>query len=252
MPDRLLAPASVATLLCLTTTAVTAQTTGTMNAEQGWSSIARCAQEDSERARHTCLDRVLRDAGLLTPEMHAQQQRREFGLEDKAVRAVPPAPAGAASTASTAAASSTGTGVSATSAKSPAASAEALNRRAAKTTTGGGATPPTATATPPVNASPSSANASPSSANPAPSPAAAAPAAPPDRLEAELAKVEKAANGNLFVTTTDGAVWLQAESVDMPQPPVAGDRMTIRKGSMGGYRCSVVSTHLTYRCVRSR
>ncbi len=34
-----------------------------MSAEQGWSSIARCAQEDTERARHTCLDRVLREAG---------------------------------------------------------------------------------------------------------------------------------------------------------------------------------------------
>ena len=50
MPDRLLAPAAMATLLCLMTTAVPAQTSGTMNAEQGWSSIARCAQEDSERA----------------------------------------------------------------------------------------------------------------------------------------------------------------------------------------------------------
>ena len=50
MPDRLLAPAAMATMLCLMTTAVPAQTSGTMNAEQGWSSIARCAQEDSERA----------------------------------------------------------------------------------------------------------------------------------------------------------------------------------------------------------
>jgi hypothetical protein len=31
-----------------------------------------------------------------------------------------------------------------------------------------------------------------------------------------------------------------------------GDHMTIRKGSMGGYRCSVTSTHLTYRCARNR
>jgi hypothetical protein len=64
--------------------------------------------------------------------------------------------------------------------------------------------------------------------------------------------VERAVDGRLFVTTTDGAVWLQTETVDMPQPPVPGDRMTIRKGSMGGYRCSVASTHLTYRCARNR
>jgi hypothetical protein len=64
--------------------------------------------------------------------------------------------------------------------------------------------------------------------------------------------VEKAVDGKIFVTTTDGAVWLQNETVDMPQPPVAGDRMSIRRGSLGGYRCSVASTHLTYRCVRNR
>jgi hypothetical protein len=38
----------------------------------------------------------------------------------------------------------------------------------------------------------------------------------------------------------------------MPLPPVAGDRMTIRKGAMSGYRCSVATTNLTFRCARSR
>jgi hypothetical protein len=83
-------------------------------------------------------------------------------------------------------------------------------------------------------------------------PAPATAPAQPDRLDVELAKVEKAANGRLFVTTTDGAVWLQIETVEMPLPPVAGDRMSIRKGSLGGYRCTVASTHLTYRCARNR
>jgi hypothetical protein len=158
-----------------------------MNADQGWSSIKRCAQEDTERARHSCLDRVLRDAGLLTDEIHARQQRNAFGLEHKPVREAPPA----------------------------------------------------ATSAPPA---PASASTSP----------AAPPPAQPDQLEVELAKVEKAANGRLFVTTTDGAIWLQSETVEMPQPPAAGDHMTIRKGSLGGYRCSITSTHLTYRCTRNR
>lgn len=215
MPDRLLARAAMATLLCLTTTVVTAQTPSPVNAEQGWASITRCAQEDSERARHTCLDRVLRDAGLLTNEMHAQQQRKAFGLDEKAVR-TPPAPK-PAPTPPVAAATST----------VPAATPSAPTPRAAATPSA--ATAPAATTTPP-----------------------AAVAGQPDVLEAELAKVDKAANGRIVVTTTDGAVWLQAESVDMPQLPMKGDRMTIRKGSMGGYRCSVTSTHLTYRCVRSR
>jgi predicted transglutaminase-like cysteine proteinase len=217
MPERLLARAATATLLCLTTTTVMAQTSatapGSMNAEQGWSAITHCAQEESERARHTCLDRVLRDAGLLTNEMRARQQRKAFGLEEKAAR-TPPTPPPAAAT-------------------SPVA-----------------ATPPVAAAKPPATtAAPATA---PAPATPATPPATAAPPAQPDRLEVELTKVEKAVNGRLLVTTSDGAVWLQAESVDMPQPPVAGDRMTIRKGSLNGYRCSVASTHLTYRCVRSR
>jgi hypothetical protein len=227
MPERLLAPAAMATVLCLTIAAVPgrtsaqtqAQAPGAMSAEQGWSSVARCAQEDSERSRHTCLDRLLREAGLLTDEMHARQQRRAFGLDEKPARTPPPNQAAPASNPSAAAATTT------------AVAEEALNRRAAQKTPAG-TTSPAATA-------PTAANTS-------------APSAQPDRLEVELAKVGKAANGRLFVTTTDGAVWLQAESVEMPQPPVAGDRMTIRKGSMGGYRCSVASTHLTYRCTRSR
>jgi len=207
MTYRLLVPGAVGALLCLTTATVTGQTSSTMSAEQGWASISRCAQEDSERGRHACLDRVLRDAGLLTAEMHARQQRRAFGLDESASRVT----------------ASTGVGTGAASASSRA-SQEALNRRAAE------------------------------SAPAAPAAGAANTAAPAqgDRLEVELTKVEKAADGRIFVTTTDGAVWLQNETVDMPQPPVAGDHMTIRKGSLGGYRCSIVSTKLTYRCIRNR
>src|SRR5688572_16559715 len=110
MPERLFAPAAMATLLCLTTTAVPAQTSaqtsaqapGTMNAERGWSSVARCAQEDTERARHACLDGVLREAGLLTNEMRSKQQRRAFGLDDKTASApTTPTSASTAANAST-------------------------------------------------------------------------------------------------------------------------------------------------------
>jgi len=214
MPERLLAPAAMAALLCLTTTAISAETSDTMSAEQGWSSIKRCAQEDTERGRHACLDRVLREAGVLTDEMHTRQQRRAFGLEDKPVRApTPPAPVTAPATVAPS--------VAARSAAAPAAPAT------------------NATASPGTTAS-------------SPAQAASAPPAPADRLDVEIAKVEKAVNGRIFVTTTDGAVWLQNETVDMPLPPVAGDHMTIRKGSVGGYRCTVASTHLTYRCIRNR
>jgi hypothetical protein len=218
MTQRLFIPAAVATTLCLTTTAVMAQTPATTNAERSWSAIERCAQEDSERARHTCMDGVLREAGLLTNEMRAEQERRAFGLDDKPVRTPPRQPA------------------------------------PAPTPQVAAATPPTATASPPASAP------SPQVTAPSLPPAAARtstdapPPAPvqPDRLDVERTKVEKAVSGRFLVTTTDGAVWLQTESVEMPQPPVAGDRMSIRKGSLGGYRCSVASTHLTYRCARSR
>ena len=229
MPRRLLAPTATAALLLLNTTAAPAQTPGPMSADQGWTSIKRCAQEDTERARHSCLDRVLREAGVLTDEMHAKQQRRAFGLEDKPARTLSPAATAASGAATTSAATATPS----------APTAEALNRRAAEKA-------PAATAT--QTTSP----ASPASAAAAASPASAANPAQPDRLDVDLASVGKATNGRLFVTTTDGAVWLQTESVEMPLPPVAGDRMSIRKGSLGGYRCTIASTHLTYRCARNR
>lgn len=162
-----------------------------MQAEQGWAAVARCAQAESGPARHDCLDRVLRDAGLLTEAMNAQQQRRAFGLEDRPAIPVPPAAAAPARARATA------------------------------------ATPPASKA---VTATPEAA----------------------DRLEADIATVQKSADGRLSLTTVDGAVWRQTESVEMPQSPVAGDRLSIRKGAMSGYRCSIASTRLTFRCARSR
>lgn len=69
----------------------------TVDPEAGWAAVAGCAQQVTERARHSCVDQVLRDAGLLTPQMSEQQQRRAFGFDNAAPPAaaapVPPAPA---------------------------------------------------------------------------------------------------------------------------------------------------------------
>lgn len=265
MPNRLLAPAAMArlftltttaaTLLCLTSAAATAaEAPGTMNAEQGWSSITRCAQEDTERARHTCLDRVLREAGLLTEEMHARQQRKAFGLEDKPARATTPSRPAPAAAASANAAPSSKAGGSSSAAPSPSTAASSITAPAPSTAASSSAalSPSTAASSSAAGSSTAPAAGRASAAQARPTASAPALPADPDRLEVELTAVAKAANGRLFVTTKEGAVWLQTESVEMPQPPVVGDHMTIRKGSMGGYRCSVTSTHLTYRCVRNR
>ncbi len=162
-------------------------------AEAGWTAVTRCAQQETEPARHDCLDEVLRDAGLLTPELRARQQQRAFGLEQPAA----PAPV----------------------APSPA------------------APPPTATA-PPAPAARRS-------------PATTAPESPPDRVEIEVASVVKSRDGKLIVTTTDGAVWRQTESLTNYRLPVVGERMTIRRGALGGYLCTP-SSKLSWRCARDR
>jgi len=224
MRKQLVTPAATAALIFLTTAAVSAESPNKMNAEQGWSAISRCAAEDTERGRHSCVDRVLREAGLLTQEMSARQQRQTFGLDDKTVRATPAptTPAAAGASRGTPAGASSPAAASSATASSPAA--------AAPSPAGAPSAPSATTGTAASTSSP----------------------APSDRLEVELTKVDKAPNGWLILTTNEGAVWRQTESVSMPLPPDKGDQMTIRKGQMGGYRCSIANTHLTFRCARSR
>jgi hypothetical protein len=156
-------------------------------AEAGWAAVKRCAQQETERAVHSCLTQVLREAGLLTPEVSARQQQRAFGLP----QAAPPPP-------------------------SP--------------------TPPA-----PVKA-PTRTTAAPAVPDPAP---------PPDRVDVQIAAVTSTGDGRLIITTSDGAVWRQAESLQNPQWPRAGEQMTIRKGTLGSYRCTLPSK-LSWRCTRSR
>jgi len=169
-------------------TAATPAAETNAGAEAGWTAVTRCAQQETERARHDCLDQVLREAGLLTPELRARQQQRAFGLEQ---------PAAAAPAA-------------------PPLVEKALPARGAK-------------------------------------PAAATPAAEsaPDRVEVEVASVVKGRDGKLVVTTTDGAVWRQTESLENYRLPAAGERMSIRRGKLGGYLCTP-SSKLSWRCARDR
>ena len=153
-----------------------AETATIDDADSGWRAVSACAAQPSERARHACLDDVLRRAGLLTTERETRQQRERFGLKDDA-----PAPAAAPATAVT----------------------------------------------------------------PTPSPTA------PATVEVELAQVSTTRDEKLILMTTDGAVWRQIEGTPIRPVPVVGDRMTIRRASMGSFLCEV-RRNVGFRCSRSR
>lgn len=169
---------AAAGLLCLVACSIASGADGaTSDASANWTAVSQCAKQGSARARHDCVDRVLRDAGVLTPEMRQREQRQEFGSEN-----VPPAPRVVA---------------------------------------------------------------------PSPASPARVPDAPPERLEAELATVTRAPDGRVVLTTRDGAVWQQNESQEITLLPKAGERLAIRKGSLGAYLCTLES-RVSFRCRRVR
>jgi hypothetical protein len=78
-----------------------------------WPAIVECGAERSAAARHACVDRVLRSAGVLSEARVVQETREEFGRQNRAeaprtppTRAVAAAPASAAATAAPAPAAS--------------------------------------------------------------------------------------------------------------------------------------------------
>lgn len=67
-------------------------------AEAGWTKMIRCAAIGDDKARHSCTDDALREAGLLTDETKATAKRKAFGLQKPVpapaiARAPAPAPA---------------------------------------------------------------------------------------------------------------------------------------------------------------
>ena len=72
-----------------------------------------------------------------------------------------------------------------------------------------------------------------------------------EQLEVTLASVDQGGDGKLVLTTTDGAVWRQAESDAIRPPPVRGQTLTIAKRSFGGFMCKS-SRYVAFRCFRSR
>lgn len=95
---------------------------------------------------------------------------------------------------------------------------------------------------------------------PAPAPAAAPvarppasappPAAPPElkALHTQVAAVRTGADRMLTITTTEGAVWRQTQTIDMRIPPAKGDTIEIEESALGGHRCKFGSK--IFRCRR--
>ena len=65
---------------------------GETTAEAGWARMTQCAAIGDDKARHTCTDEALREAGLLTEETKATAKRKAFGLQKPAPLAAAAAP----------------------------------------------------------------------------------------------------------------------------------------------------------------
>lgn len=92
----------------------------------------------------------------------------------------------------------------------------------------------------------------------APSVAAAAqptppppPSAPPElkALQTTIAGVRVGADRMLVITTAEGAVWRQTQTIEMRILPVKGDAIEIEQGALGSHRCKIGSKY--FRCQRT-
>lgn len=67
----------------------------------------------------------------------------------------------------------------------------------------------------------------------------------------QLTRVTSLYDGNLLMITSDGAIWQQIDGEKVQPPPKAGDAITIRQSTFGGYFCDV-NKWKAVRCVRSQ
>ncbi|MBB5987170.1 hypothetical protein [Sphingobium lignivorans] len=105
--------------------------------------------------------------------------------------------------------------------------------------------PPTAPAVPAMPAPAQRAEAAPA----APAPAPAAPPPPLRALQTEVASARLAADRKLVITTREGAVWRQTETIELRASPRAGDSFEIEEAALGGHRCKLGRSRI-FRCER--
>lgn len=75
--------------------------------------------------------------------------------------------------------------------------------------------------------------------------------ASPDEVEITVASVGQLAAGMVSLTATDGAVWNQTGGAAPRHVPKPGDKVTIKRNFMGGYRCKLSRWEIV-RCARAR
>ncbi len=153
-----------------------------------WDAVVRCAQKAGVSARHDCIDRLLREKGVLDAQRELSEARQSFGQDRRAEPK--PAPA-----------------------EAPVPAAAAAPRAEVAASSG------------------------------------SAPSAPPElkALQTQVTSARVAADRMLVITTTEGAIWKQIETVEIRFPPVKGDSIEIEQTALGGHRCKLGKI---FRCQR--
>jgi len=77
------------------------------------------------------------------------------------------------------------------------------------------------------------------------------PSAPPElkALQTTIASVRVGADRMLVITTAEGAVWRQTQTIEMRILPVKGDTIEIEQGALGSHRCKAGGKF--FRCQRT-
>lgn len=82
---------------------------------------------------------------------------------------------------------------------------------------------------------------------PAQAPFISRPAPAPTQKTVEISKTTRGNSGRLNLLTTENEIWVQSDGEPLPKDPAPGSSMIIRKGSMGGFFCSL-DKHTSFRC----
>jgi hypothetical protein len=72
-----------------------------------------------------------------------------------------------------------------------------------------------------------------------------------NRTAVTVGSTGRTPDGKLTLVTTDGALWVQTDTLPVDRPPAAGSQITIVRGRVGGYFCDV-TRYQSVRCERRK